>query len=348
MVYNQVYREDVDRVSKCIPGIAKLNGTTVVVSGASGMLCSPLVDILLHLNAKYNSCIKLVLLGRDKHKIQRRFEDFQLDKDYSFIEFDSTNNGPIGVNGDYFIHGASNADPKAIMSSTSDTIMSNIVGLRCMLEAAKESKAKAFLYVSSGEIYGNNNGNTPFDEQSYGYIDLLNPRSCYPNAKRLAETLCACFNQDSGLKTVIVRPCHIYGPTISKVDSRASAQFSRQAAEGKDIIMKSAGSQMRSYCYILDCASAMLTVLVNGNGGEAYNISNPNSIVSIRAMAEAFAQSGGVNVVFENPTDIERKSFNLMSNSSLDSSKLLQLGWKPCFSLTDGAERTVRLLKKQQ
>ena len=106
--------------------------------------------------------------------------------------------------------------------------------------------------------------------------------------------------------------------------------------------MKSAGNQIRSYCYTLDCASAILSVLINGATCNAYNISNRNSIVSIREMADELAKTGGVQVVFEAPSDIEKKSYNMMNNSSLDSHKLEELGWRGLFDLSEGVKKTLQ------
>ena len=136
------------------------------------------------------------------------------------------------------------------------------------------------------------------------------------------------------------------GPTITDSDTRASAEFTRSALSGNDIVMKSAGNQLRSYCYVLDCASAILYCLLFGESDEAYNISNDKSIVSIRDMAESIAKNGKVQIKYVHPSDKERKSYNLMSNSSLTSKKLEDLGWKACFSLDDGVKATLNLLKE--
>ena len=110
--------------------------------------------------------------------------------------------------------------------------------------------------------------------------------------------------------------------------------------------MKSDGAQIRSYCYCLDCAAAILAVLLKGENTCAYNISNPNSIISIREMAEVLTRSGQVNLKLELPSEEERKSFNPMSNSSLDPSSLLALGWKGCFDAQTGFSHTVQILKE--
>lgn len=173
-------------------------------------------------------------------------------------------------------------------------------------------------------------------------MDILNQRASYPSSKRAAETLCVAYADEYDVETVIVRPGHIYGPSITENDSRATAQFTRKAHNNEDIIMKSAGNQIRSYCYTLDCASAILAVLINGKNGNAYNISNKNSVVSIRDIAEAIAECAGKKVVFENSSDIEKKGYNLMNNSSLDSEKLESLGWRAVFTLEEGVKRTLQ------
>ena len=176
---------------------------------------------------------------------------------------------------------------------------------------------------------------------SYGFVDILNPRACYPSSKRAAETLCAAYKKEYGVDVVIIRPGHVYGPTMTDTDNRASSQFPRDVKAGKNIIMKSAGTQLRSYCYVLDCATAILTVLLNGESGEAYNVSNKNSVVTIREMAEAFAEVGGKKLIFEEATKAESASFNLMQNSSLTSEKIEALGWSAQFDMLSGARRTL-------
>ena len=117
------------------------------------------------------------------------------------------------------------------------------------------------------------------------------------------------------------------------------------AAKGENIVMKSLGEQLRSYCHVLDCASAILAVLIKGENRNAYNISAKQAIVTIREMAEAFAAAGGVEIVFDVPTDAEKKSYNVMPCSALNAEKLEALGWKAAFDMKAGAEQTVRELK---
>ncbi len=161
--------------------------------------------------------------------------------------------------------------------------------------------------------------------------------------KRSAETLCVNYAKEYGADTVIVRPGHIYGPTASVNDSRVSSSFAYNAARGEDIIMKSDGMQLRSWCYCLDCASGILKVLLKGKTANAYNI--PGEIMSIREMSEMLARFGGVELIREGASENELRRFNPMNNSSLDGSKLQALGWKNIFDAQTGFKHTVEILR---
>ena len=345
MKYTEVYWEDVALAVNNIPQVEKLFKSKIFITGVTGMLCSSVADLLLWLNRERGADIQLIFAGRDRESLCNRFLGFEEKKDFVFYHYDATNEHIDSFSVDYIIHGAGNGDPKNIAKYPVEIMSANFIGLHILLSLAQKENAKRVLYISSSEVYGKKIGTEPYREDDYGFLDILNPRACYPNSKRAAETLCVAYGAEYGVDTVIVRPGHIYGPTIKLNDSRASAQFINAAAQGKDIVMKSAGTQYRSYCYTLDCASAVLTALLHGKQGEAYNISNRDSIVSIRDIAEAVAKEADVKVVFEHATDQEMKSYNLMDNSSLNSSKLEKLGWKAEFGIEAGVRRTMQILK---
>ena len=89
-----------------------------------------------------------------------------------------------------------------------------------------------------------------------------------------------------------------------------------------------------------------MNVLLNGESVKAYNISNPDSIITIRQMATILAETAGVSMKTELSTDSEKKMFNPMNNSSLDSSELLKLGWKGLFDAQRGFSHTIEILKE--
>lgn len=339
--YSESYWEEVQQVVSGIPNIAKLFGKCIMITGATGMICSSVAELLFWLNKKSNANIRIVLAGRNRERMQQRFYSFKEGIDYSFLEYDATKENVIGLSPDYIIHGASPADPASFIKEPVETMFANMIGLKSLLDIAKENPKTRLLYISSSEVYGNKNESRPYHESDYGYVDILNPRACYPSSKRAAETMCAAYREEYGVDFVVVRPGHVYGPSITETDSRASAQFTRKVVDRENIVMKSAGTQLRSYTYTLDCASAILTVLLKGKCGEAYNISNPQSVVSIREMAEYMAKATGVKVVFEQASDLEKRSYNMMDNSSLDSSKLEDLGWRGRYGIEEGVVSTL-------
>lgn len=322
----------------------ELHGKKILITGATGMICSTVAELLFEMNRKENAAITVILAGRSRERMEKRFEELSEGKDYIFAEFDATKECTLDMDVDYIIHGASNAYPGVYAKQPVETMIGNITGTNGLLILARDRKAKRFLFISSSEVYGLKEEARPYKEDDYGFIDILKSRACYPNAKRAAETLCASYIDEYNLDCVIVRPGHIYGPQITDSDNRASAQFTRKALSGENIVMKSAGTQMRSYCYTEDCARAILTVLTQGECGQAYNISNKNSVVSIRQVAEELAKCAGTKVVFENPSDEEAKGYNLMDNSALDATKLESLGWKAEYSLEDGVRKTLQVL----
>ena len=224
--------------------------------------------------------------------------------------------------------------------------MSNFIGTKCLLDFARNNNVKRLLLISSSEVYGKRENNTPSKTDDYGWIDILSPRSSYSIGKCAAETLCVSYHYEYGVDTVIVRPGHIYGPTATETDNRVSSQWAYDVARGNDIIMKSEGLQVRSYCYCLDCASAVLIAMLKGKSVSSYNISNPKSIITIKELAEILIQTAGVNLKIEIPDEADRKGFNPMTNSSLDSADLLALGWNGIFDAERGLSHTVNILKE--
>lgn len=339
--YTEEYLCDLCEASTSHLDLEKLASKKVLVTGASGLICSALVDQLLIWNKMHKLDMVIYAAGRSKEKMMRRFSYWGGQDCFRFCQYDAKLPFHAESGFDYIIHGASNASPAVYAAEPVETMLSNFIGTQNLLNEIRQKKAGRFLYISSSEIYGEKDGTLPYSENSYGFVDILNPRACYPSSKRAAETLCAAYKKEYGVDVVIIRPGHVYGPTMTDTDNRASSQFPRDVKAGKNIIMKSAGTQLRSYCYVLDCATAILTVLLNGESGEAYNVSNKNSVVTIREMAEAFAEVGGKKLIFEEATKAESASFNLMQNSSLTSEKIEALGWSAQFDMLSGARRTL-------
>ena len=348
MLYNnECWISDIDKTIGILPELDRVAGKTILITGAAGLVCSAVVDILFRYNDTHGEKIKILAAGRWLEEMTARFKEMVERDDFTFVEYDASKpDNNIVEHADYIIHGASNASPDMIVKEPVETILSNIVGLKYLLDYAKNQEAKRVLYISSSEVYGEKDGKEPYQENQYGFIDILKSRNSYSVGKRAAETLCSSYLDEYGVETVIVRPGHIYGPTASPYDKRVSSAWAYKVAKGEDIVMKSDGAQIRSYCYCLDCASAILKVLFSGEKGMAYNISNPNSIITIKEMAQILAKASGVKLRMEIPTEEEKKAFNPMSNSSLLSNNLQGIGWNGLFDAETGLSHTIRILRE--
>lgn len=324
------------------PELATFDGASVLVTGASGLIGSAFAELLLAARAGGRR-IDIVLAGRDEAALRARFADAPAP--WSFEPHDALRPWRGSRAFDFVLHAAAPAHPAAIISRPVDTLRAIVEGTADVLAHAARTGARRVLFVSSSEVYGMIPGKaTPWGEDEIGSVPTLSPRSCYPQGKRAAETLCAAAGTQSGLDIVIARPGHVYGPTVTSSDSRAHGQFARAAAHGEPILLKSDGRQPRSYLHALDAATALATIFAKGAPGEAYNLAS-SEITTIREMAEAFAAAGGVPLRFDTPSAAEAAGYNHMPMSVLDGRKLLSLGWASAHDMASGARETVRLLK---
>lgn len=321
--------------------LSPLRGSRVLVAGAAGMLGSCVVDLL----RSYGRC-QVIAVGRDALVAEERFGP--ADDTYFFCRQDVSEPmaetlGDI----DYIIHAASNADPLRMAKDPVGTLLANVQGTKNLLDYGLSHGMKRFLFVSSGEIYGQPDaGMNDFTEDYCGPLDLSSPRSCYPEGKRAAEVLCQSYISQRSANAVIVRPCHLFGPTMTRRDSRAVSEFLWSGVDGRDIVMKSAGLLERSHCYVADAALGLLTVLVKGARGAAYNIADRRYQMRICDFARQAAQAGGCQVICEAPSELEQAGYSRTRRAVLDASRLEALGWRP--QVEDGIPETVAILRESQ
>lgn len=335
------YQADIQQIFEQDLPWEKLSGANILVTGATGLIGGCLVETLM-MNPK--SDYHVYASGRNEERARLRFKVFADNAAFHFVKYDVMQPLECDVNFDYIIHAASNASPNFFAKSPVEVVKSNIDGVANLMDYGLSHGMKRFLYVSSGEIYGEGDGRV-FTEDDSGYVNCATPRACYPSSKRAAETLCVAYAAEYGADVVIARPCHTYGPHFTEQDNRVYAQFIRNVLRGEDIVMKSTGEQFRSWCYVVDCVSALLHILLKGECCEAYNIADSASNISIRELAETIAKIGNRQVVIDVPDRDEKKGFNVVTKSVFSTEKLESLGWKALSGMIIGLNHTIQELR---
>lgn len=346
----QTYQEELKTLIKQDFLWEKLSGKTIMLSGATGMIGKCIIDLLMQYNDDCSSArqINVIALSRKEESARLRLGEYWNKDTFRYISCDVNQGIPECGNVDYVIHAASNTHPLQYSQDSIGTITSNVIGTKNLLDYAVSHRAERFCFISSVEIYGENRGDVDrFTEDYLGYIDCNTLRAGYPESKRLGEALSNAYGQTHQLDFVIPRLSRVYGPTMLMSDSKAIAQFIKKAAAGEDIVLKSAGTQLYSYTYALDAALGILTVLSEGENGQAYNISDTGSETTLRQIAEWLAEDNGVRVVFDIPDQTELAGYSTATKALLDTEKITGLGWRPQTHMREGLRKTVGGLKQR-
>jgi nucleoside-diphosphate-sugar epimerase len=331
------YKDDLKKVASLDLPWEKLDGCNILVTGATGLIGSCLVEALLsHKGGSY----QVYASGRNEERAFRRFLDFKDCSNFHFFRYDVTEPLQSDIEFHYIIDAASNASPNFFATKPVEVIKSNIEGVSHLLDYGMEHNLRRFLYISTGEVYGEGDGRE-FTEDYSGYVDCTKPRSCYPSSKRAAETLCASYIAEYQANIVIARPGHVYGPHFTESDNRVYAQFIRNILNDEDIVLKSKGEAFRSWTFVVDCASALLYILLKGGSGEAYNIADDLSNITIRELAEIIAEIGHKQVIFDIPSDAKKGRTNPITKSIFSNQKLKELGWNVKGSLREYLQATI-------
>lgn len=341
MLKDKILQEDIEILAKQL-NYVRLRNSTILITGASGLIGSQIIMLLDYLNTTQNLKIKIIALGRNLNKLQQKFSKIQ---NIDYIETDVLNPIIYKSNVDFIIHCASVTQSKDFIMSPVDTILTTIDGTKNLLSFAKDKNIKGFVYISSMEVFGQVSSSEKLKEPDLGYIDLTNVRSSYSESKRMAELLCLSYAQQYNLPIMIARLSQTVGPGFKYDDNRMSVQFARAVIENHNIKLFTEGKSSFCSIYTRDAISGILTILLNGKQGECYTVSNSATFASVKKIAELVSQLDLMNHIKVEINLCNSGMYPPEYNLNLDTSKLEALGWSPQVGLREMYERLIMSLK---
>lgn len=349
-MYDKVLEEDLDLIAGSNLPFEKLSNSTVLVTGATGLIGVSLIRALMRINDVRKTSIRILALIRNRDKAEAIYGNLLSRTDIKLVVGDVIEVIEITEKIDFIFHCASVTASKMMVTQPVETLMTSVMGTKNILDLAKEKNCKSVVYLSSMEMYGSFSDNSKeVTEEDLGYINPLKVRSNYPESKRLCENMCIAYLNEYSVPVKIARLAQTFGAGILPGENRVFAQFARSIINGEDIVLHTLGQSDGNYCYTSDAVSALLTILLNGENGEAYNVSNPETYTTISEMAHMVCRefsNGNSHVVFDIP-ETNTYGYAADTKMKLNSDKLQSLGWIPKVNLRTAYERLIQSLISQ-
>jgi len=348
---SKILLEDIRYILDKTPSLEKFKDCTVLVTGASGLIGSMAARTLMQASADRNLNIRLIALVRNVAKAQQILKGPK-GWEPEFICGDVREQICFPEKLDYIIHCASVTQSREMVEHPAETFWTSVMGTKNILELAREKAVKSMVFLSSMEIYGTDvpTVNGRVTEDMLGSLDLAHPRSAYPEGKRAAECLCCAYHSEHGVPVKIARLAQTFGAGAMQEDNRVFAQFAGSAVRGTDIILHTDGKSEGNYCYLADAVYGILTILLHGENGEAYNVANEELHMTIGQMAETVAAQvagGKIKVTWDIQGDIMKFGYAPAAKLCLSAEKLRKLGWSPHYNMTDMYRRMIAYWKEK-
>lgn len=325
----------------------KLRDTTILITGATGLIGTTFIKSLNYANKNKNLNLHMIALVRDEVNAKERFADILPDGILSFVVGNVEKLPVVDGKVDYILHAASQTASKEFVNHAVETIQTSVLGTLNLLTLAREKKVKGFVYLSSMEVYGYPERGHKVKENEIGAMTPLDLRNSYPISKMMSESMCCAYAKEYGVPATICRLTQTFGPGVNYSDTRIFAYFGRCVAEKKNIVLKTKGETERCYLYTTDAVTAILSIMLNGKPGNAYNAADEKTYCSIAEMAERVAVDGGIRVEY----DIQDENANGFPETlymDLDTSALRELGWKPVGGGTPISEMFRKMIHRME
>ena len=321
---------------------------TVLITGASGLIGSNLVDRLMQ-----SGIAKMIVTGRNKSKLEKTFPDFKGSKVFQIVEHDASMPYPEEIKDvDYIFHAAGPMERNIVMNYPVSVILPNILGTINTLEFLRKQeietrrKGRAIIF-SSVTVYNN-----PTKEDYVAVEDETNyaqsldaPTACYSESKRMSEVIAKAYVKQFGVDAVIARFSTVYGPTRNVPDT-AFYEFIKKSMAGEDIIVNSNAAPRRDNIYVDDAIAGLIALTLKGITGESYNISSNGELGNYAAVDEiaqvaAKVANQGSAVNYKDKVDTNKAGLKMANH------RLKELCWGIEYPLDEGILRTINILHAQ-
>ena len=345
---NKIVKKDFEEILDSNVPFEKFNNKTFFITGATGLIGSLIIKFLLFLNEKGMN-INIVGLIRNEKKAQQIYKNYN-DKHLNFYVH-NLGSGTISYDKeiDYIVHGAAITQSQMMIEKPVETILLSVDGTNELLDLATRKNVKSMVYISSMEVYGQPISDEKIKEDNLGKLALTNIRSGYPESKRLCENLCVAYADEYGLNVSSARLAQTFGAGILPSENRVFAQFARSIINEEDIVLHTLGNSEGNYIYTSDMIKAIFTLLLYGDSGQAYNVTNEQNHMTIKQMAELVEKNFG-NKKSHVRIDIPEKNMGYAPDVKmwLSNKKLRNLAngvWSPTVNMTEMYSRLIDYLR---
>lgn len=317
--------------------------TCFLVTGATGMIGTGIIKWLLYLNQTLGTNITIYASCRSQDTFKRK----GYGSNVKYVEFGtelSLKENKI----DYIVHTAAPTDKSFYINNPVETFRTIIDATENILELANACHS-SMIYLSSIEVYASPNQEEPILESYVGAVDSLHLRSSYPIGKKGAEFLCYAYANEYNVDVKIARLSSVQGLFQKYDDSKIYSELLRCIVERRNMVMKSNGLTTKSFIYTLDAVSGLFTLLLKGEKGQAYNITNPNTVMSMKDLTlhlfEIFDDE--LELMFD-INDKDGAAFLATMQCVQNVDKISKLGWKCYTGLDDIYRIDLRRFKKNR
>lgn len=352
-INNNIFAEDLKNISssKYIEWNRFYN-KTIFITGATGLIGYTLASSILYYEKQNHKNIKVIALVRDVKKASEKFKEQIKDGcSISFIEGSVEQFPLIKEPIDFIIHGACPTISSLFSNNPVEIITTILDGTQNILKLAKEKKIEGCVFLSSMEVYGEIFSKDKLPEEMLGSINILSPRSSYPEGKRMAELICASYHSEYNVPVCTARLAQTFGPGISIDDNRVFGFMMRSAVSNINIELKADGKKENMYLYTADAATGILVLLTKGEGGKSYNVANDTTYCSVKDMGQLVLdtfEKRDLKVLTNVGAEEAKKLYPPNSFMRLDTTKLKNLGWNAEIGLKEMYLRMYKSIEEEK